>query len=389
MNRRMMWLAILASTFLGTIFGWWLARPDDYHAITVHYTKTDVNCVGDYTGSITIKAEGGGKPFDYTWEDSQDKDFQRDGLTVGHYKVKVTDQNGATEEQDIEIIANHPAPPIPEIDLVSQPTNMNSGGKLKVRSPIPGIQYDWDTTPPQTGSEATGLKAGAYSVTATDPTTGCSSKRSPYWLAAIVPPGPPTGCLFDLTVAQNILQFYSFLYWDRNAKKSTNPQKTVDALNSLLASYTSSKGPFQIGGCTPARLLQFTSTGGDALYATLLRHAGSFPPNVFQHSGTLVDPGQTTSYAGRGDILYCLILLELELYYVDEVALPHPLLKFSTYRYVGQSITFGSNKLSDVLSEINQAIGGTGCQPPNTTLISYGVVLDNILRESQNYCCRP
>jgi hypothetical protein len=76
-------------------------------ALTVNYTKTDVSCFGQSNGSIELSISGGKAPYIVVWNNGVESVFL-DNLSKGVYSVNVTDANGMSINENIEI--NMPSP---------------------------------------------------------------------------------------------------------------------------------------------------------------------------------------------------------------------------------------------------------------------------------------
>ncbi|MEM1319116.1 MAG: T9SS type A sorting domain-containing protein [Bacteroidota bacterium] len=73
--------------------------------------QTNVQCADEAVGTASISAVGGVPPFEYTWSDGQ-SGAEAMGLMAGQYEVIITDQNGCSTAQQVNIIAQDDTPPI-------------------------------------------------------------------------------------------------------------------------------------------------------------------------------------------------------------------------------------------------------------------------------------
>ena len=64
-------------------------------ALTVSGNTTNISCYGRNDGSVTISANGGTEPYQYSWNDGNEA-ANRTGLTQGDYSLVVTDNNSCT-----------------------------------------------------------------------------------------------------------------------------------------------------------------------------------------------------------------------------------------------------------------------------------------------------
>ena len=137
-------------------------------------SQTDVLCHGEATGSVTVIGIAGEEHYEYSIDGGV---FQSSGtfgsLTAGTHIVTI--QDAALNTFDINVLIAEPAFPL--AITLTKSDNICSGGNTGSATAIaaggtgPYI-YSWNTTPVQTGSDATGLYAGTYTVTVTD-ANGC------------------------------------------------------------------------------------------------------------------------------------------------------------------------------------------------------------------------
>lgn len=147
-----------------------LTSIDSIHQIT---------CFGDTDGAARVAVSGGTGALVYSWNTVPEQTTAlATGLSAGLYIVTVTDENGCTVEDSVEIIA--PPELIASIDSIHQITCFGeSDGAVRVNA-FGGtgvLSYSWDSTPEQTTALATGLAPGKYIVTVTDE-NGCFASDS-------------------------------------------------------------------------------------------------------------------------------------------------------------------------------------------------------------------
>ncbi len=137
-------------------------------------SRTDVLCYGDATGSVTVTGTAGEEPYEYSIDGGA---FQSSGifgsLTAGPHIVRI--QDAALNTFDINVLIAGPSLPLNV--TITQTDNICSGGNTGSATAIAAggtepYTYSWNTTPVQTGPDATGLAAGTYTVTVTD-ANGC------------------------------------------------------------------------------------------------------------------------------------------------------------------------------------------------------------------------
>lgn len=145
--------------------------------LMVSPSSEDVICKGENNGSATITPTGGTAPYSYQWDAAafSQTDSTATGLIAGTYFVTVTDFNGCladsfvpvSEPQDSLLLAASFSDVLCFGDSTGTATVTPSGG-------VSPYYYQWDSNAGfQTGSTATGLIAGTYSVTVAD-FSGCS-----------------------------------------------------------------------------------------------------------------------------------------------------------------------------------------------------------------------
>ncbi|MEZ7497156.1 PKD domain-containing protein [Flavobacterium sp. Arc3] len=138
-------------------------------------SQTNVLCFGNSTGSATVLASGGTGVLTYSWNTVPVQSIATaTGLTAGNYNVTVTDANGCSKVQTVLITQ-----PLGALSsIISNSNNVSCFGgndgsaTVSVSGGTSPYSYSWNTSPIQTLSTATGLKAGIYNVTVTD-ANGC------------------------------------------------------------------------------------------------------------------------------------------------------------------------------------------------------------------------
>ena len=139
-------------------------------AIVISGVATDVNCFDACNGSISQTVSGGCPPFTYAWSNGATTKNQS-ALCAGSYSVTVTDAKGCTASASYEI----DQPALLVVDVTS--TNPLCYGQLgsadaSANGGTTPYSYIWSNG--QTGTHASGLAAGAFSVTVTD-AHGCTA----------------------------------------------------------------------------------------------------------------------------------------------------------------------------------------------------------------------
>lgn len=152
-----------------------LVAPDALDIALVD--KTDVRCFGDYSGSITMVANGGVSPYQYymSEEDLQDNpEFEQ--LSSGTYHLYALDDNGCTAMQEVTLDDLNPA-----IDLQSTVTDVSCFGygdgaiSTSVSGGAAPYTYEWSHL--AYTQEVTDLDTGAYVLTVHD-AEGCQYEET-------------------------------------------------------------------------------------------------------------------------------------------------------------------------------------------------------------------
>jgi gliding motility-associated-like protein len=149
-------------------------------AIVLATTSANVSCPGACNGTANVNVTSGGTPnFSYSWNTTPSQTTANaTGLCTGTFIATVTDANGCTKTATVTI--TEPAP----IVLSTTTTNVSCYGQCNGSANVsitsggtPNFSYSWNTTPPQTAANATGLCAGTYVATVTD-ANGCTATTS-------------------------------------------------------------------------------------------------------------------------------------------------------------------------------------------------------------------
>jgi len=132
---------------------------------------TDLFCNGDNTGSASAFATGGTEPYTYLWSTSETTSSIF-GLAVGIYSCEITDAAGCEFFETFEIL--EPAPIIITTTSTDQTSTGANDGTAECfpTGGIPPYTFEWCNG--STAPVATGLPAGACTVTVTD-ANGCTA----------------------------------------------------------------------------------------------------------------------------------------------------------------------------------------------------------------------
>ncbi len=151
----------------------WVIEPA---ALEIAGVVTDAPCNNTSTGAINITVTGGTTPYSYAWSTGQTTE-DITNLPAGVYTVSVFDGNGCLATATFEV---HQAPGLFTTVSISNPVCFGgSNGFISVDvagGSIP-YTYSWSTSPAQSGSIATNLVAGIYTMTVVD-INNCSATIS-------------------------------------------------------------------------------------------------------------------------------------------------------------------------------------------------------------------
>jgi hypothetical protein len=165
----------------------------DVNQISLSYTKVDVDCYGENTGSIDLTVIGGSAPYTYAWVAAsggvvpvgQSGLQDLSGLVAGTYNVTVTDASGC--QAMTSVVITQPAAALAtsatKVDVLCY--GLATGSiDLSVTGGTAPYSYAWSGSlggivpVGQAGlQDLSGLVAGTYSVVVTD-ANGCVANRS-------------------------------------------------------------------------------------------------------------------------------------------------------------------------------------------------------------------
>ena len=126
-------------------------------------------------GSAVATPNGGTPPFTYLWNNGLTTDTVN-GLALGTYTITITDANGCTATNSVNItVASNPTVITSVLSNDSCNGDNNGSAIANVSGGLPNYTYSWSNS--QTTPSATGLIAGSYTVIVTD-ANGCTSSSS-------------------------------------------------------------------------------------------------------------------------------------------------------------------------------------------------------------------
>lgn len=154
------------------------AAIDSPDAIAVTFDQNNVGCNGGTTGTATAQPVGGTAPFQYQWDAAAGNQTTQTAidLTVGSYTVVVTDANGCTNSETVDITEAS------ALELTINGDNVlcfgNNTGTIELNANGGTSPYAYSWTGPgaysSTLEDIADLYAGTYNVLVTD-ANGCTS----------------------------------------------------------------------------------------------------------------------------------------------------------------------------------------------------------------------
>lgn len=139
-------------------------------------TATNVTCNAAANGTATVTPSGGTPPYTYSWAPSGGNNATATNLGPGSYTCTITDANGCTSTQIVQITE----PPAITTSSTNTPVSCNGGangtGTVTASGGSGTFTYSWSPSG-GSGASATGLQAGVYTVTVTD-ASGCTQTES-------------------------------------------------------------------------------------------------------------------------------------------------------------------------------------------------------------------
>ena len=150
-----------------------LTEPPAFRASLMN-TK-NIDCEGEYSGSIDIDIVGGVPPYKYRWSNG-DNNQDLKNVPAGQYSVKITDANLC--EQVLEATIAEPDPlqvKVIEINHINCFGENTGSVNIQVAGGKAPYTFDWSNG--VTTEDLKAVKAGNYMVTVTD-INGCNRQVS-------------------------------------------------------------------------------------------------------------------------------------------------------------------------------------------------------------------
>lgn len=207
-------MQVVVATDANNCFGIDTVNIPSPPAITIQVNAAPVTCNGLSDGSITLVPNGGTPPFTFQWLENGATTDMINNLTAGIYNAVITDANGCTKTQIVEL--DEPDALELTLDLAnttpSVTCNGDTDGQIAVQvntsaniNPIGPEPYTWSNgVAPASSAIATNLAPGSYGVTITD-TKGCTDTLSytilnPEPIVAIIPQPEDPRCFGESTL---------------------------------------------------------------------------------------------------------------------------------------------------------------------------------------------
>jgi gliding motility-associated-like protein len=133
---------------------------------------------GQGNGQASVSVTGGFAPYSYQWNTMpQQSGDTAQGLSAGLYTAIVTDSLGCQDSVQLKV-DTIPAPGLALAGLADDTCAAAKGSAIvAVSGGTAPYSYTWNTSPPQSGPQASGLSAGTYTVTLVD-SFGCTDTTS-------------------------------------------------------------------------------------------------------------------------------------------------------------------------------------------------------------------
>lgn len=143
-------------------------------ALNLQSTTTPTQCNAS-NGSAQAQVSGGTGNYSYNWNTGASSDFVN-GLASGNYTVTVTDDNGCTAST-VLTVSGLPGPVISAVNVTDALCFGDANGSAQVQYNSGSAPYTLYWSNGSSGSNASGLLAGSYTVTVTD-NFGCSDAKT-------------------------------------------------------------------------------------------------------------------------------------------------------------------------------------------------------------------
>lgn len=235
----------------------------------------DIICFGETSGAATILPTGGTAPWTVLWSNGATTETITD-LPTGNYSVTVTDAANCTAVGQTSIGEKGE---ITADIQISQPLCENGADGSasvtaifygNVAAPVADFVIKWNSSPPQTGPTATGLKAGqTYQISILD-ADGCTAEQS----ISLINPSPMTAQI----------------------DSKTNPKCFGETTGSASASAT--------GGTLPYSFLWSQNAGSQQVASATDLPAGHFFVTITDQNGCFATTDLTLAQPPELDLIF-------------------------------------------------------------------------------------
>jgi len=141
--------------------------------VRVSFTKQNVGCYGESTGSVRLDLQGGKRPYDIRWSNNQ-TGYKQTELPAGKYYVFIRDNWGYTVVDSVNILQPYPLKVQASVTNIDQ-SHASGRIDLQVQGGIPPYDYQWSTM--DTTQSLADIQDGVFSVKVTDD-NGCETIRN-------------------------------------------------------------------------------------------------------------------------------------------------------------------------------------------------------------------
>lgn len=146
----------------------------DAPALELMLQPAPVSCFGEADGSISAEAVGGAGGYTFAWSNQQ-AGTSVSGLVAGTYSLTLTDANGCTLADTVELQQPTELSTSTSSSTASCLPEPDGSATVTVSGGTPGYTYSWSDG--QTVANPQGLEAGLYTVTVAD-ANSCSTVDS-------------------------------------------------------------------------------------------------------------------------------------------------------------------------------------------------------------------
>ena len=136
--------------------------------LSTSFITVNPNCGNASNGSALVSVNGGTSPYMYNWMPGNINSPTLNNMSLGHYTVTVTDANGCTTTNALDI--TNPQPIVGTVISNSPVTcfgEKTGSAGVSISGGLPPYRYNWSVTG-DTLAFASGLATGIYQVTVTD-----------------------------------------------------------------------------------------------------------------------------------------------------------------------------------------------------------------------------